>query len=294
LAQVNVAFHEEKTLAMTKVVLVVFAATLALPQAVATASVRRAGLLELQRRSDEKTPPAFAAPDGTPLKLEGFCQRPDKKAACTQKPCCCWSTFGADKHPAYPSPEEAKSKQLCLNPPKGFAYAPEPGLTFDAGYLDTLRKANLPVYEGRRLCCLRNANGVQDESQRDMTLAVKTPKKLVVTTAQPASVPEVGEVAAAFTTKKPEKPPGMQPGDEYETAKMEAAARAHMAAALTLSKTVASLNASATAIEEVQEVLSKDRNMVAGQKRVAKLRAAIRAWSGRRWANLKKLKEAAR
>ena len=41
--------------------------------------------------------------------------------------------------------------QECLNAPEGFVYAPEPGLTYDDGYLAALKKANLPTYDGRRL-----------------------------------------------------------------------------------------------------------------------------------------------
>lgn len=249
-----------------------------------------------------KVPPAFAAPNGKALNLKGFCQRPDKKPACTQQPCCCWSTFAADKHPAYPSPDEVTGGQSCLNPPAGFTYSPEPGNTFAAGYLETLKKASLPVYAGRRLCCLRTSLGVKEESQQDLSAAIKkAPKRSVVAVAAaPAAaavavtVPEPGQVDPAFKPKEQKKVVALKSGAEFETAKMEQAAQAHLTAANSLTKTAASLEASANAIADVNHALTSDPTFVRKRKRVQKMRSAVKAWSKRRWANLKKLEEASK
>jgi len=229
------------------------------------------------------------------LNLQGFCQRsdcskPPCKPVCQSQPCCCWSTFANDIHPSYPSEEETKSKQECLNPPEGFRYAPEPGLTYDDGYLDALKNQALPQYSGRRLCCLRRSLGVQDESQRDLRLAVPTTTAATITVVTTkAGVPEPGEVPAAFTTKT-FTTSLMNAGDEFENAQMEEAARAHLAAAKSLQSAVSALNASATAIDEVNDKLQTDPNLVRSRKNVARMRTAIRGWAQRRWANLKRLK----
>jgi len=247
-----------------------------------------------------KVPPAFAAPNGKALNLKGFCQRPDKKPACASQPCCCWSTFAADKHPTYPSPDEVKGGQLCLNAPGGFSYVPEPGNTFAAGYLETLKKASLPVYAGRRLCCLRRSLGVKEESQQDLSTAIKkAPKRTTLAVAAaPAdvavAVPEPGQVNPAFKPKEQKKVAVLNSGAEFETAKMEQAARAHLTAANSLTKTAASLEASANAIADVNHVLTSDPTFVRKRKRVQKMRSAVKDWSKRRWANLKKLKESSK
>lgn len=257
---------------------------------------RQAGLLELQRNGG---PAAFSGPvdNGATLNLKGFCKgicdKPPCVPVCTSQPCCCWSTFASDKHPAYPTPLETHSKQQCLNAPKGFRYTPEPGLTFDDGYMDTLKKQALPVYDGRRLCCLRRAAGVQEESQRDLNQAVPTttttaPAVPTTTAPPPGVVPEPDEVPAAFTTKT-FTTSLLSPGDEYETAQMEEAARAHMSAAKDLQSAVSSLNAGATAIGEVNDKLQTDPNLVRSRKHVAEMKSAIRGWAVRRWANLNRL-----
>jgi len=257
-------------------------------------AIRKIGLLELQRR-----PAAFAGPASPPeLNLQGFCKRiecktPPCKPVCSSQPCCCWSTFAAEVHPAYPSPDETASKQECLYAPKGFRYAPEPGLSYDDGYSDALKAASLPTYAGRRLCCLRRKPGVQDESQQDLRMAVKTTttgQAVVVTT---AGVPEPGELNAAFTTET-FTTSILNPGDEYENAQVEMAARAHLAAAEELTAAVSSLNNSATAIQEVNDILQTDPNLVRSRKHVAQMKKAIAGWAGRRWENLNKLKEASR
>jgi len=261
---------------------------------VASASIppqaRQAALLQLQRVS--RKPAAFAGPRDNPpeINLQGFCKRFDDSPACETQPCCCWSTFAADEHPEYPSPEEVRSRQLCLNPPEDFTYAPDPGLTYDDGMMAEVKKAGIPVYEGRRLCCLRRKNGVQDDSQRDLAAAVPTTVAITTTAAATteAAIPEPGEVPAAFTTEVVTTSL-LMPGDEYENAQMEMAARAHLAAASDLSQAVTALNNGAKAIEEVDAKMQTDPNLVRSRKHVAEMKAAIRGWAERRWVNLKKL-----
>lgn len=276
-----------------KTALALAAASLLLRLAAAAAEeprvARRRSLLELQRSSVEKAPPFRSAPAApAELNLKGFCKTPDDKPACTKKPCCCWSTFAADTHPMYPSEAETQSKRLCLNPPKGFRYAPEPGLSYDDGYLATLKKAAMPTYDGRRLCCLRRHEGVQDESQRDLSAAVKTTSTTTVLTTT-VGVPEPGQVDPVFTTELVTTSL-MNPGDEYETAQMEGAARAHLAAANDLNKALTALNTSAVVIGEVNAKLQTDPNLVRSRQHVAEMRGAISAWAVRRWANLNRLK----
>lgn len=290
-------------MAMMKVGALALLAILAVPHAAAlpaSMSGRRAALLQLQRHSKEALPPAFAATGGATLNLQGFCQRPDKKVACTEKPCCCWSTFGGEKHPTSPSKTETQSNQHCLNPPEGFVYSPEPGGAFDSGLMLTLKAQNLPVYAGRKLCCLRNAKGALEESQRPLSEAVPPLPTKEPTTTIPllptttAGVPEPGQVDEAFTTKAPVTLKPLKAGEEYDSAQMEEAARAHLAAAISLTKTAASLNASATEIADVNDLLNNDPKLAASRVRVAKLKASIQGWSQRRWVNLEKLKKASR
>lgn len=131
---------------------------------------------------------------------------------------------------------------------------------------------------------------MQDESQRDLRQAIKTTAapKAAPTTKKPG-VPEPDEVPAAFTTKTMTTSL-LNPGDEYENAQMEKAARAHLDAAESLQSAVSSLDASAEAVSEVNEKLLTDPNLVRSRKNVAKMKGAIRAWAVRRWANLKRLK----
>jgi hypothetical protein len=137
--------------------------------------------------------------------------------------------------------------------------------------------------------------GVQDESQQDLRFAVKTttPAPGLTTTTAAASEeegpPPPGEVPAAFTTKT-FTTSLLNPGDEYENAQMEEAARAHLAAAKDLQSAVVALNASAEAVGEVNAKLQTDPNLLRSRKHVAEMRAAIRGWAERRWANLKRLK----
>jgi len=279
-----------------KVGVAVAAAAWALNLAGAVAAApRRTALLQLQRVSQGKVSPAFADPVENPaeLNLQGFCKRsdctgPTCEPVCREQPCCCWSTFAADAHPSYPSPEETRSKQECLFAPEGFMYAPEPGLTYDDGYMSALTKANLPKYEGRRLCCLRRAEGVQHESQRDLRYAVKTSSVAPVVTTTAQGVPDPGDVDPMFTTKIVTTSL-MNPGDEFENAQMEEAARRHLAAANDLSSAVSSLNSSAVAIEEVHNKLQTDPNLVRSREHVGQMKNAIRAWAVRRWDNLKRL-----
>lgn len=256
---------------------------------------RRAALLQLQRVSRSNVPPAFdnSAKNPAELNLQGFCKRtdcakPPCEPVCKTQPCCCWSTFAAETHPSYPSPDEVKSKQQCLYPPEGFVYAPEPGSTYDDGYMSALKKANLPKYEGRRLCCLHRSAGVQDESQRGLRHAVKTSSTTLLPTTSAKGVPQPGQVNHLFTTKIPTTSV-LKPGDEFENAQMEEAARAHLVAANHLSSAVSSLNASATVIEDVHKQLQTDPHLVKSRERVAHMRSAIKDWATRRGANLKKL-----
>jgi len=293
LAQYNVAdatFHKKKSqVAMMKVGALALLAILAVPHASAL-SGRRAALLQLQRQN-ASLPPAFAATGGAVLNLQGFCQRPDKTIACTAKPCCCWSTFGGEKHPTYPS-KEAQSKQQCLNPPEGFVYSPEPGGAFSSGLMTTMKAQNLPVYKGRQLCCLRTKGGALEQSQRPLSQA--TPPLVAPPTTTTPGVPNPGQVDVAFTTKAPVVLAPLNAGEEYEVAQMEEAARAHMAAAIGLAKTAASLNASATEIAGANDMLINDPRLAAQRVRVAKMKVAIKGWSTRRWINLEKLKKASR
>lgn len=259
------------------VVVSVVLAVLALPFAVATptGTARRPAFLQ------SKVAPVFASPHGTPLDLEGFCKRDDNKPACTKKGCCCWSTFAQDKHPTYPTPTESENKRECLNPPKGFTYTAEPGSTFDDGYMETLKKANLPVFSGRSLCCVRSIDGVNQESQRSLKQAVKT--------APMTAAPPTPDMVAAFTTQAPQKQVYLKSGDEFETGQLENAARAHLAAAKSIAKAAIALNASATAIQQVNHELNTDPNLIRTREHVKQMKGAIKAWSVRRWANLKRL-----
>lgn len=240
-------------------------------------------------------PPLFGGPAvvGSQLNLQGFCKRPDDEPACTSTPCCCWSLYAHRLSEVTSSDTEVKSKQKCLNPPDGFIYTPEPGLSFDDGYKTMLKDQGYTVYSDRRLCCLREKHGIEEESQMDLADSVKTSP--TTTTAVPTTTtaegpPPPDEVPAAFTTKAPETTTLPAPGDEFETAQMEAAAKAHLKAAEDITEAVSALNSSATAITVVRERLETDPNLVKSRQRAARIKAAIGAWSARRWQNLEKLK----
>lgn len=275
-----------------KMILVIVAALVFCPTGEAGATPRRkVPLLQLwkQRTGTLQWPagrpslfsaPRYKFPTFSP---SGFCKRIDRKPACTAQPCCCWSTFGGEQHPAYPSPDEVDSNQLCLNPPEGFEYAPEPGLTADDGYVESLIKQNLPIYANRRLCCLRRANGLWDNSQRDLRLSVPTMPPMT-TTSSPEFVNHW-----TTTTLTTQTLPILNPGDEVENAQMEEAARAHLAAANDLMGAAAALNASANAIEEVNKKVETDPSLVRRRNRVTKIKTAVREWAERRWVGLRKL-----
>jgi len=119
-------------------------------------------------------------------------------------------------------------------------------------------------------------------------MAVPTTTTTTAAVTTTTGIPEPGEVDAAFTTKT-FTTSLLNPGDEYENAQMEKAARAHLLAAEDLQSAVASLNASAVAVQEVNDKLQTDPNLVRSRKHVAQMRSAIRDWAVRRWANLKRL-----
>jgi len=237
------------------------------------------------------TPSLFGSHAGSPtFTLNGFCKRIDRKPACTAQPCCCWGTFGAEQHPAYPSPDEVDSSEVCLNPPDGFEYAPEPGLTSDDGYVQSLIAQNKPLYMNRRLCCLHRSDGMWENSQRDLRFAVPTMPP-VTTTSSPDFFAAQQELINRWTTTTltTQTLPLLNPGDEYENAQMEEAARAHLAAANDLMEAAAALNGSANAIEEVNEKLQTDPSLVRRKKRVTKIKTEIRKWAERRWVGLRRL-----
>jgi len=254
----------------------------------------KAALLQLHRDPNPRGPEGY--PGGVPIQsalpefsMNGFCKRVDCgqdvcEPACTEQPCCCWSTFGADVHPAYPSPDEVKAEQQCLNPPEGFDYAPEPGTSFDDGYMETLKRTGQTIYPGRRLCCLVRLDSGKRESQRDLSHAVPTTTTTTTVTTEQSNYWEVTPVVTSTL-------PLLNPGDEYENAQLEEAARAHLAAAHDLTSAVAALNTSATALGKIQATLETDPNLVARRKRVDKMKGAIHDWAWRRWQGLKRLKD---
>lgn len=199
-----------------------------------------------------------------------------------------------DEHPTYPAPDAVKEQQQCLYPPKGWVYAPEPGLSYNDGLLETIRLAGLPAYPGRRLCCLRRKDGVHDDSQRDLRMAVSTTTTTTTTTEGNWLLAEDGtkadsQIDPVFTTEAPTTTSLLNPGDEYENAQMEKAARAHLKAAYELEDAAAALNSSADALEEIGGKLQNDPNLRRKREHVARIRQAIYDWAVRRWANLKRL-----
>jgi hypothetical protein len=190
-------------------------------------------------------------------------------------------------HPDYAAGETA-SKQTCENPPDGFLYAPEPGSSFDDGYFDALKKQSLPVYEGRRLCCLRRSEGVQVDSQRDLAQAVITITS--TTTTLPFGAANAGITVPSQFTTETFTTSFLMAGDEYETAQMEEAAKAHLSAANDLEEATVALTNSANEIAAVNTKLNTDPNLVRSRKHVAVMKAAIAGWVSQRWQNLNKLK----
>mmetsp|Transcript_51808 Transcript_51808/g.152684 ORF Transcript_51808/g.152684 Transcript_51808/m.152684 type:complete len:201 (+) Transcript_51808:48-650(+) len=145
---------------------------------------RRPGLLQRAIRAESSGSPVFsaaAAPragEAQPkVQYAGFCARPDQKPVCAEPPCCCWSTYGGVARPELASPVsyEAVANQRCLNPPKGYAYVPEPGLTHDDGQLRQLALSGEPTYQGRRLCCLTDPQDPNRHSMREPGFHINEP-----------------------------------------------------------------------------------------------------------------------
>jgi hypothetical protein len=153
---------------------------------------------------------------------------------------------------------------------------------------------------------------VQQDSQQDLGKAVKT----TTTTTTTAEALLIGATAATvasadassadsgadgdaektgittpaeFTTQLVTTSP-LAPGDEFDTAQLEASARAHLQAAKDIKIAVAALGNSAVAINRVNEKMQTDPNLVRSRQHVAEMRAALDAWSRQRWDNLGKLK----
>lgn len=285
-----------------KIVAVVLAFTLSLQLQfgeVAAASSRRLSLLQLQRTSRSYSAPLFQGPSGQTVNVQGFCVRPgcteNCEPVCTEPPCCCWSTYAAEEHPLYPSNSGVGNKQQCMYPPAGYVYAPDPGLTYNDGYLDELRKAGLPEYDGRKLCCLHRAKGAASDSQNELGQAVPTTTTTTMVTVTIPVSAIYGVQTEVTTTVPPEFAAEavttslMKPGDEYENAQLEEGAQKKLEVAQALQGAVSSLNSSATDLQEVNDLLQNDPNMVRSRNHIVEMNAAIHGWAQRRWANLKKL-----
>lgn len=121
-------------------------------------------------------PAGEAAAAAAAPRLAGFCSRPDGAPACPpEPPCCCWSTFAAAGSRHYPDPSAALLGRRCLNPPAGFAYAPEPGNTHDNGHRQRLLRAGEPVWEGRTLCCIMDEKDAERYSMREPSYHINRP-----------------------------------------------------------------------------------------------------------------------
>lgn len=264
-------------------------------------------LLQLQRKSRSfQQPVLFDSPhlwknQPKSFQINGFCKQPDSDGpACTEQPCCCWSTYGADAHIAYPSPDETESHQKCLNPPQGFEYSFEPGLSFDNGYLDSAQRRNQATYAGRRLCCLTRDAAGKYESQRTLADAVP-PMPTTSTTGNHQDLLMSAKQKERWTTMTTSTAPVLKPGDEYGIGvpdgddwnhEMEAAARAHMAAANELTSAVAELNISTEALNDINTELQDNPSLAHRRERLAKMKGAVRGWAERRWSALKALRTA--
>lgn len=241
--------------------------------------------------------------------VAGFCLRAADMPACTAMPCCCWSTFADVSNPAYPNEVEARLNRQCLNPPVGYAYTPQPGPTFDDGDLNSVRSRNLPSFVGRSLCCLTEVDDPDLYSMRLPTQAIQAQKQpvfkpVMAGTTTPAaaaggasSAPTAnvlsGNVATSaplnvFTTKT-FTTTELLAGEDYETMQMEAAARAHLAAADDLTQAAAALNTSTDALEEMEREVEANPAMARKRARIARMREALREWSKKRWENIQRL-----
>lgn len=288
-----------------KMIVALTAAILTFRVTVVAAKPRRVAFLRLNEYPDvEDRPDTFEGEDAE-LNVVGFCAlegcdsqgkdaegKPCASACEPKQPCCCWSSFANEQHPSYPDPFEVRSNQKCVNPPEGFDYAPEPGLSYDSGVLETLKRSGEPTYDDRKLCCLRRHDGVQHESQYDLRDAVPTPTTTPATTTESAILlpPEPGQVDAAFATEAPPTTSLMNPGEEYENAQMEEAARAHLDTAHELMDATHALETSTDALADVDNKMQSDPDLIRSRRNVAKMKAAVHNWAVRRWANLKRLK----
>lgn len=135
---------------------------------------------------------------------------------------------------------------------------------------------------------MRRPLGVHDESQQDLVMAVTKTTVTTTTTTYIVVVAEAVEMGPVVDTET-FAISQLNPGDEYENSEMEAAARAHLAAADDLESAAVALGASTDAIQEVVTKLETDPNFVRKRRRIAKMKTSIHDWAVRRWENLKKL-----
>lgn len=135
---------------------------------------------------------------------------------------------------------------------------------------------------------MRRALSAHDESQQDLAMAVTHTTVTTTTTTYIVAVAEVVEVSPVVDTET-FAIPQLDPGDEYEDHEMEAAARAHLAAADDLESAAVALGASTDAIQEVVTKLESDPNFVRKRRHIAKMKTSIHDWAVRRWENLRKL-----
>mmetsp|Transcript_9488 Transcript_9488/g.21803 ORF Transcript_9488/g.21803 Transcript_9488/m.21803 type:complete len:187 (+) Transcript_9488:3-563(+) len=109
-------------------------------------------------------------------RLESFCEQRDGTPACEAPPCCCWSTLSGVAHQFYADPSAAEAGRRCLNPPKGYRYAPQPGDVMDQGKFAQMELAGFPIYEGRTLCCVVEAGDLRESSLRDPHVRLQSPQ----------------------------------------------------------------------------------------------------------------------
>eukprot|EP00397_Hematodinium_sp_SG-2012_P024566 GEMP01025593.1.p1 GENE.GEMP01025593.1~~GEMP01025593.1.p1 ORF type:complete len:256 (+),score=72.76 GEMP01025593.1:271-1038(+) len=206
--------------------------------------------------------PFFANPGRK--QVYGFCQA----SPCKKEGCCCWSTFGAVKHPAYPNPEEATISRVCLNAPVGMVFVKHDGAEAERG-----------EYGQRDICCL--VQEVDPEYFSKLPMAEAIGDSISIKPQPPQPPPPVSSVDAA------------EPGDleDLDSVEVEKAAEANIKAAGEISNAMDNLVDAAEELRKIKEEKLTEHIVSLHRKQVEKIASGINAFASKQGNLLKRLRK---
>lgn len=253
-------------------------------------NARPTTLLQRARGEPVGTPASsMPAPPSAVSMPQGFCKRPDNTSACSAvKNCCCWSTFGVPDHIAYPNPDDEIGKRKCVNPPVGFIYVKEPGAVRNGGQVASMTMDNVPLLEGRSLCCTIREYDPDWYSLRGGLAAVNDLTDVLYLTTGPPVTEEKKNVTKQKSAEVDEW--SYADADEYETLAMEEAAKDHLKAADEVSEAAAMMKDSVKDLEDIKDAQEFDKAVAEKKVRIKAMHDAVKIWSEKSNKNLEILK----